>query len=48
MGNEQIVRLYLEQPYYDWEIRQEEMKAIIYAARGDQPRTLEILLQYFK
>jgi hypothetical protein len=48
MGHEQIVRLYLEQPYYDGEIRQEERKTIIYAARGNQPRTLEILLQYFQ
>lgn len=48
MGHESIVQLYLQPQYYSTHMRLEEEVAISFAAQGNQPKTLKILLEHFK
>ncbi|CAG8956606.1 hypothetical protein HYFRA_00011917 [Hymenoscyphus fraxineus] len=46
MGHENIIRLYIQ--HYCPEIQQEEFTGINYAAKGNQPTTLHLLLEHHK
>ncbi|CAG8981438.1 hypothetical protein HYALB_00013631 [Hymenoscyphus albidus] len=46
MGHENIIRLYLQ--HYCPEMQQEELMGIFYAAKGNQPTTLQLLLEHHK
>ncbi|KAF2274410.1 ankyrin [Westerdykella ornata] len=48
MGRENIVRLLLEPPYYCSEIQDDEKMSICYAAEGNHPTLLKLLLEHYK
>ncbi|KAK8038966.1 hypothetical protein PG993_007377 [Apiospora rasikravindrae] len=47
MGHDSIVKLYLQPPYFGPGVQEEEAKAIFVAAQGNQPQTLQTLLEHY-
>jgi ankyrin repeat protein len=48
MGRESIVRLYLDQPYFQSEAQHEAKVAAVYAAHANQAHTFKMLLEHVK
>ncbi|RDL36636.1 uncharacterized protein BP5553_05988 [Venustampulla echinocandica] len=46
MGQENTARLYIRPPYYCSETQLEEKTAVYFAAQGNQPTTLKVLLEH--